>query len=224
VLADRGPGLRAVRIVPMGQECRACAHPGGTAPQAVAGGTPLGWVDRGLGEPTPAEQSGHLGGIALGVLRFPPMHGLPSEGLAQDTGPGPLGHTGRRASTRGSATRRPRRGRPDTGPRLGETVREPLACCGGARVRHPDSGGSYTGSGHASRGPRTRGAAWWRSALRSPSLARVTCSQAPPTTGVCRGGGLNHYHGTGADGPHPTLRCGPWQLAANLAFGFNKRG
>jgi hypothetical protein len=86
VLAALGAMVLPRRVGDLGQACRAWAPQVGAAPQESAGGPPLGWRARGLGEPTTAEQRGHLVGSARGVLRCPTRHGWHREGRGQDTG------------------------------------------------------------------------------------------------------------------------------------------
>jgi hypothetical protein len=83
---DLGPVILAIGMLPRGQECRACAHQVGAAPEQVTGGTHLGRVDRGLREHTTPKQGSNLVGIDRVVLRFAPMDGFHVQGMSQDEG------------------------------------------------------------------------------------------------------------------------------------------
>jgi hypothetical protein len=60
VLADLGQVILAVGMLDMGQELSALAHQVDAAPQEIAGGAPLGGIDRGLGKHAAAKQRGNL--------------------------------------------------------------------------------------------------------------------------------------------------------------------
>jgi hypothetical protein len=86
LLADVGQVVWRVGIVHMRQERCTFAPQRRAPPQEVTGGAPLGRRDIGLGEHTPAEQSGNLLGIALVVFGLAAMDGLHGEGVSQDKG------------------------------------------------------------------------------------------------------------------------------------------
>jgi hypothetical protein len=79
--ANGGQGRLAVGMVDMGEECAACACQGHASAQQVAGGAPLGGVDRGLGEPTAAQQHGDCVGVDRVVCGFAAMNGLHVQGM-----------------------------------------------------------------------------------------------------------------------------------------------
>jgi hypothetical protein len=70
----------------MGQERRPLPQQMAAAPQQVAGGPPLGRLDRGLGAQATAKQRRHRVGIALLVCGCAAVHGFPIAGLPQDKG------------------------------------------------------------------------------------------------------------------------------------------
>ncbi len=165
------------------------------------------------GSMPPRSSAAHLVGIALGVCGLAAVHGLHGESLPQHAGEaccGPaVGEPVPGAETRDGHDHAVTRGRHS----LEKRCRRGCAWCGGAALRPRGARCRRPYSGHASRYRSKRGAEWWRIALRSPPRSCVAFSQGQHTTGVCCGGGLNHYQGHAGDGLQrplvPRSRCPP---------------
>ena len=84
LFADGWEGILAVGMVHMGQEFPAFAGQGHAPTQQVAGRAPLGWRDRGLREPTAAQQPSDCMGVDLVVCGLAAMDRFHREGMTED--------------------------------------------------------------------------------------------------------------------------------------------
>jgi hypothetical protein len=73
-------------MLDMSQEFGALAHQMGAAPEQVAGGTHLGWIDISLWQHATAQQGGNLLGIDLVLFGLTAVDGFHLEGVSQDEG------------------------------------------------------------------------------------------------------------------------------------------
>ena len=80
---DGRQSVLPVRMVPVCQQCTACAGQGHPSAEQVTDGTPCGGGDRGLWEHAAAQQHGHCMGIIRLVFGCTAVHGLHRQGMAE---------------------------------------------------------------------------------------------------------------------------------------------
>ena len=193
LLAERGPGRRAGGLGHRRAKVRALAHQGRAASEQSAGGALVRRASPRL------VAAGHRGAAPHSFgqrsWRLWPCRRawLAWSAPAPARRGGRLRPSSRRARPRCRDTRRPRPRRHERVPQPGATVQARRSWCGGAAWRPRGARCRRPYAGPASRDRSTRGAEWWRIALRSPPRSGVAFSQGQHTTGVGCGGGLNHY-------------------------------
>jgi hypothetical protein len=86
LLPDLGSVLLTGRLLDLSSERRPCAHQMEAAAQEIAGRSPRGRIDRGLGEHATAEQRRTLVGIDRVICGLTPVDSLHGEGRPQHAG------------------------------------------------------------------------------------------------------------------------------------------